>query len=231
MKKILCFLFFLTLGLVGCCHSLVGTFERQQSIEKFSHSAVMLKVTEKVKIKHKIKEVGIVASGFAIDKDHILTVAHFCIPAKKIVEKNKSSVSMIYLNMFEGLSKQDDVKILFSDPILDLCLLEKKGHGLPVSQLAEQSEILRGEKVMVVGSPDGVFPIETEGKVALIPILDRIIISAPVWHGNSGGPVFDETGRVIGVVMAMDRNYNNIGIITPSWMIELFLAEFLINGK
>ena len=92
---------------------------------------------------------------------------------------------------------------------LDLILLwipRISGHGLfaqPIAQLAATAE---GENVFVIGHPEGLrFTLST----GIISRMEgaTIQMSAPVSPGNSGGPVFDDKGSLVGIVTSMvDKN-------------------------
>lgn len=100
---------------------------------------------------------------------------------------------------------------------LDLLLLwvpRESGKGdfsQPIARLPESSE---GESVFVIGHPEGLrFTLST----GIISSLrgSTIQMSAPVSPGNSGGPVFDEVGKLVGIVTSMvdkhgDPNAENL---------------------
>ena len=92
---------------------------------------------------------------------------------------------------------------------LDLLLLwvpRESGHGKFVQPLAKTGPAIEGENVFVIGHPEGLRFTLSTGIVSRFQ--DNVIqISAPVSPGNSGGPVFDDHGELLGVVTSMiDRN-------------------------
>jgi hypothetical protein len=125
------------------------------------------------------------------------------------------------------------VKVIAVDPQRDLALLQgpKPADAVAVFR-ADKSKL--GENVVVVGFPlSGLLssqPIVTSGIVsALAGIRDdqhELQISAPVQPGNSGGPLFDSTGRIAGVVVAtLDsvRLARTIGVVPEN-------VNFAIKG-
>jgi S1-C subfamily serine protease len=92
---------------------------------------------------------------------------------------------------------------------LDLCLLwlpRESGSGNFVQPLRRQNEISEGENIFVIGHPQGLRYTLSTGIISRTD-RDRIQISAPVSPGNSGGPVFDDHGNLVGIVIAMvDRS-------------------------
>jgi S1-C subfamily serine protease len=101
------------------------------------------------------------------------------------------------------------VKVIATDPQRDLALLQAP---VPVDTIAlfRSDKSRLGENVVVVGFPlSGLLssqPIVTSGIIsALAGMRDNqreLQISAPIQPGNSGGPLFDSTGRIAGVVVA-----------------------------
>ena len=92
---------------------------------------------------------------------------------------------------------------------LDLLLLwipRESGHGEFAQPIAHPPSTTEGENVFVIGHPEGLrFTLST----GIISRLDGNIIqiSAPVSPGNSGGPVFDDKGNLVGIVTSMvDKN-------------------------
>jgi S1-C subfamily serine protease len=100
---------------------------------------------------------------------------------------------------------------------LDLALVWVKrdsGHGEFVQPLAAPDEVADGATVFVIGHPEG---LRFTLSMGIISRMDRNVfqMSAPVSPGNSGGPVFDDRGELIGVVTSMvdkqmDPNAENL---------------------
>jgi len=92
---------------------------------------------------------------------------------------------------------------------LDLLLLwvpRESGSGKFVQPLAKAGPTIEGENVFVIGHPEGLRFTLSTGIVSRLQG-SVVQISAPVSPGNSGGPVFDEHGALLGVVTSMvDRN-------------------------
>jgi S1-C subfamily serine protease len=83
-----------------------------------------------------------------------------------------------------------------------------------------RSEVVAGEDIYVIGHPQGLRFSLSKGLVSRAD-RDTIQISAPVSPGNSGGPVFDEHGNLLGIVVSMvDRSSNpnaeNLNFAVPA---------------
>lgn len=86
---------------------------------------------------------------------------------------------------------------------LDIALLwleRKSGEGDFRQPIAAYTAVQPGEKIYVIGHPEGLNFSISNGIVSRTPGNDILQISAPVSPGNSGGPVYDELGNLLGVV-------------------------------
>jgi len=94
----------------------------------------------------------------------------------------------------------------FSKPEFDLAVIKLQAENrLPFVPLNIEAQPVVGDKVRVVGNPLGLNNVVAEGEVEqYLMVGDKpanvMAISAPVYPGNSGSPVFDHDGRVVGVV-------------------------------
>jgi S1-C subfamily serine protease len=92
---------------------------------------------------------------------------------------------------------------------LDLCLIwlqRESGNGNFVQPVEQQKAVVEGENIFVIGHPQGLRFTLSTGIISRTE-KDTLQISAPVSPGNSGGPVYDDRGNLVGIVTSMvDRN-------------------------
>jgi S1-C subfamily serine protease len=121
----------------------------------------------------------------------------------------------------------------------DLALLwipRHHGRGEFTQPLAPSTNMVSGENVYVIGHPEGLNFTISSGMVSRLDG-DTVQISAPVSPGNSGGPVYDDRGNLIGVVTAkMDRsvtpNAENLNFAASSALFTRTGAwEFVGDGS
>jgi S1-C subfamily serine protease len=101
--------------------------------------------------------------------------------------------------------------VIARNKTLDLCLLwlpREAGSGNFLQPVVRSGEVSEGENIFVIGHPQGLrFTLSSGIISAMHP--DALQISAPVSPGNSGGPVYDDRGNLVGIVTSMvDRSMN-----------------------
>lgn len=136
-------------------------------------------------------------SGFFISPDGLaMTTYH-------VVARNKK------IEVVTDNGRTYAAKLVGADPKTDLALLKVDGGDeFPVVRMSDRAPRI-GEWVLAIGNPFGLGGTVTAGIVSagargiLSPYSDFIQIDAPINQGNSGGPTFDATGRVIGVNSAI----------------------------
>lgn len=151
-------------------------------------------------------------TGFFISPDgYIVTNNH-------IVE-NAIKVDITSLN-----GEEYEAEIVGTDPRTDLALLKVKGKNLPYLELGDSSTLKVGEWVLAVGNPLGLSHTVTAGIVSAkgrqlvggggVPdYQDFIQTDASINRGNSGGPLINMKGDVVGInSMIISPSGGNIGI-------------------
>lgn len=133
-------------------------------------------------------------SGFVISPDgYILTNAHVVQDADEIVVRLSDRREM-------------PAKLIGTDRYSDVALLKINATGLSNVQFGDSDKLEIGQWVLAIGSPFGLDHTATQGIIsgsqlslpsdAYVPFIQT---DAPVNPGNSGGPLFDTDGKVIGV--------------------------------
>jgi serine protease Do len=133
-------------------------------------------------------------------------------------------------------------RIIGTDPQTDLALLKiEADRPLPALQLGNSDEAEVGDWVMAVGNPFGLGGTVTAGIVSARgrniqagPYDDFIQVDASINRGNSGGPLFDLDGNVIGVNTAIySPNGGSVGIgfAIPSNMVKTVVAQLREHGS
>lgn len=127
------------------------------------------------------------------------------------------------------------------DPPNDLALVRANGSGLPYSSLGDSSGLRAGQLVIAIGNPLGFQSTVSTGVVSAtgraMRSLDGRLIenviqhTAPLNPGNSGGPLVDSRGRVVGINTAIIPVAQGIGFAVPSTMARHVVSQLLTIGK
>ena len=150
-------------------------------------------------------------SGFIIDADgSILTNYHVIEGAERILVK-----------LSDGRSLRGHV--VGADPDTDIALIKVDDQrGLPVAPIGDSSTLRMGEWVCAIGNPLGYEHSVTVGVVSFLgrklfnASLDNYIqTDAAINFGNSGGPLINSRGEVIGINAAISSRASNIGFAVP----------------
>jgi serine protease Do len=186
-------------------------------------------------------EVRGAGSGFLISSDgYIVTNDHVAGNAKKIV-----------ITMTNG--KRYDAKIIGSDPVSDVALLKIEGEDFPFLQFGNSEQTIIGEWAIAFGNPFGLFdnnakPTVTVGVISNSGVSftqenrvykDMLQTDAAISSGNSGGPLLNARGEVIGVntVIFSTANSNQgsgsigIGFAVPINRVKSVLERLKDDGK
>ncbi|WP_285398864.1 serine protease [Lysinibacillus sp. fls2-241-R2A-57] len=157
-------------------------------------------------------------TGFAISPDGlIVTNAHVVEDAQKLL--------VIFPD--EGLM---EAELLQSFPDVDLALLQVSGDELPSLPLAEDPSYSKNEHVYFIGNPLAFTGIANEGTLLESTYLEDwqepvMMMDAPVYRGNSGSPVINADGEVIGIVFATMKKepYGRVGLFVPVQVLNRIL--------
>ena len=108
------------------------------------------------------------------------------------------------------------------DPQLDLALLEADVHDLPAAAAGDSDELRVGEIVLAAGSPYGYAGTVTVGVVHARSSRRWIEADLRLGPGNSGGPLADARGRIVGINTMVA---NGVALAIPSNIVERFVAR------
>lgn len=103
----------------------------------------------------------------------------------------------------DGMNGWASAQVVGRHKIHDLALLwldRKSGEADFRQSISTYASVQPGEKIYVIGHPEGLNFSISNGIISRTPGSDVLQISAPVSPGNSGGPVYDEFGNLLGVV-------------------------------
>ncbi|MGH7056712.1 MAG: Do family serine endopeptidase [Acetobacteraceae bacterium] len=175
---------------------------------------------------HPVEALGsgyiISASGIIVTNNHVV--------------KNEKTLTVI---LDDGTKLP--ARIIGTDPRTDIAVLKvNAGHPLPYVQFGDSSKAKPGEWVIAMGNPFGLGGTATAGIVSALgrnigdgPYDQFIQVDAPINEGNSGGPLFDQQGKVIGMdtaIISPSGGSVGIGFAIPSDTIKAIVDTLEKSG-
>ncbi len=114
--------------------------------------------------------------------------------------------------------------VITADEFYDLCLLRANGLSAPPVETADMSSVHTGQAVFAIGAPQGLELTISEGIVSSmreVPDAGVVIqTSAAISPGSSGGGLFDNSGRLIGITTFQSRSGQNLNFAVPAEWIK-----------
>jgi serine protease Do len=168
-------------------------------------------------------------SGFIIDPNGIImTNAH--------VVKDASEVTVKLTDRREFRAK-----VLGADPKTDIAVIKIDAHNLPAVTLGDSKQLKVGEWVLAIGSPFGFDNSVTAGVVsatgrslptdAAVPFIQTDVAVNP---GNSGGPLFNTKGEVVGInsqIYSQSGGYQGVSFSIPIDLAAKVKDQIVAHGK
>ena len=168
-------------------------------------------------------------SGFIVSPDGIiLTNAHVVRDAKEVTVKLTDR-------------REFRAKVIGSDPKTDVAVLKIDAKNLPVVAIGKTSDLKVGEWVLAIGSPYGFENTVTAGVVSAkgrslpddssVPFIQTDVAVNP---GNSGGPLFNARGEVIGInsqIYSQTGGYQGLSFAIPIDVADKIKDQLLAHGK
>jgi serine protease Do len=212
-------------------------FDEAALVKRVMPTVVNIKVTIPAKAITKTTSVAVqppesdtlVGSGFIIDAGGlIVTNRHVIEGARRIL-----------VTFYDGRVLRASVVAMGS--LADLAVIRVDAKApLPTVEFGDSDAVAIGEPVLAIGDPLGFGGTVTSGIVSALnrnirssPFDDFIQTDAAINHGNSGGPLFDLSGHVIGMNTALESPTTGsigLGFSMPSNDVRI-IAKLLIDGK
>lgn len=175
---------------------------QQEHIQTYKQAVVVIETEDSRGTGFSIAEDGVI-----ITNDHVVA--------------GEDSVTVAFPN--DGLFTGD---VVARYPDIDLAVVHLQANELPFLTLADEASVSYLEHIEFIGNPLRFQGIANEGEVIDYIRLndwdeDVLMLKAPVYRGNSGSPVLNEEGLVIGVIFATLHHdeHGKVGLFVP---IELF---------
>lgn len=176
------------------------------------------------------RKMSSLGSGFIISADG------FIVTNNHVVE----GADTIRVNISSKANKEDayTAEVVGTDPETDLALLKIKADNLPFLRFGNSDVLEVGEWVVAIGSPLGLDHTVTAGIVSAKgrniqsgSYDDFLQTDASINRGNSGGPLLNMDGEVVGINTAIAQRAQGIGFAIPSTMAQRIISDLREHKK
>jgi len=176
----------------------------------------------------------VLGSAFFVDASGLLITNYHVIASE--VDPKRKGYSRMYIRMGDSSNPRVPARVIGWDKALDLALIKTEMNTDYVFSLVDRVIPRVGDTVLAIGSPIGLQMTVTSGIVSalgrrFLQIGDVIQIDAAVNHGNSGGPVVDNEGRLVGIVFAGVDQHQGLNFAIPAEMLAAALPAMIKGGK
>ena len=184
-------------------------------------------------------------SGFVVSPDGLVLTSAHVITTAGPTERSPEGADRVFVGFKDGDRVRaqivgwdvfDDVGVLRVDP---------DDHALEPVPLGDSSQVVVGEPVAAMGSPFGnkdslaVGVVSANGRsisalTSAYRVIDAIQTDAPITHGNSGGPLFDARGRVIGInaqINSRSGESEGVGFAIPINAAKRSMQQLVAGGR
>ncbi len=177
-------------------------------------------------------------TGIIVDEaGYILTNSHVV---------NDGDYKTITISLFDGSTKEGT--LLWNEPILDLAIVKIEAEGLVAAELGDSDELQVGSYAAVIGNPLGL-AFERSMTQGIISGLNRSITAsngssgsattmegliqtdATINSGNSGGPLLNSKGQVVGIASARASSGENMGFAIPINVAKPIVDQIKATGS
>ena len=168
-------------------------------------------------------------SGFLISQDGLIVTNNHVI----------DGASKVTVKFSDGT--EHEATVVGTDPLTDIALLDIEGDDLPFVAFGSSDEMRVGDEVIAMGNPFGLGGTVTTG---IVSAKDRNINAGPfdafiqtdaaINRGNSGGPLFNDRGEVIGVntaIFSPSGGNAGIGFAVPSDLVATIVEDLKDDGR
>lgn len=168
----------------------------------------------------------VIGSGFYVDRRGYVITNYHVISSQ--VDPEYEGYSRLFVRPSENPDIRIPARVIGWDSVFDIALLKVETDSETVFSFSPEGDHLPGERIFAIGSPAGLENTITSGIISagdrrFLQMGDVMQVDVPINQGNSGGPLLDEDGDLIGVVFAGIEQFEGINFAIPvNWLIKIF---------
>lgn len=160
-----------------------------------------------------------IGSGIMVGKEGYILTNHHVV--------NKGWYYCVRIENDEEVYRTNEV--IKYNSVMDLAVIRIAKTLSPLPIYKGRNKLVRGQKVVAIGSPLGLFNSVSDGIISGFRVMDSVDViqfTAPISHGSSGGALLNMYGEVIGISSAGINSGQNINLAVPYDCINLFIEGF-----
>jgi serine protease Do len=175
--------------------------------------------------KHLGSGVFIAPDGYLLTNDHVV--------------QNADKFTIRFTDA-KGVRRKLEAKLVGTDRQTDIALLKVEPDKVPlaIAPLGDSDQLALGEWILAIGNPMNLTGSVSVGVVSGLHrqlganfVEDYVQVEAPLNPGNSGGPILNARGEVVGIAAIGLFPANNIGFAVPMGLIAPYLDDFKKRGR
>jgi S1-C subfamily serine protease len=175
----------------------------------------------------------VIGSGFFIDERGYLLTNYHVVASE--VDPEYEGYSRLYIRLSDRVEEKIPAQVVGYDRIFDIALVKAEVEPQFTFSYGGSADLKVGGKIIAIGSPAGLENTVTSGIVSatgrrFLQMGDAIQVDVPINYGNSGGPLLDEKGKLVGIVFAGIEQFEGVNFAIPFDWVEKTLPR-LYEGE
>ncbi len=216
--------------------SAAGIAATAPSFPKMITGTVTILVNRGIKVENGVGYPDrVIGSGFFIDKRGYILTNHHVIESE--VDPKYEGYSRLYIRLSESpAGERIPAKVVGYDKIFDLALIKAEVTPEYTFSGSFDQTVAPGDRIFAIGSPAGLEKTITAGIISamgrrLLQVGDSMQVDVPLNPGNSGGPLLDEKGDLIGICFAGLQQFAGLNFAIPYTWVEKALPALYRGGQ
>ncbi len=170
----------------------------------------------------------VIGSGFFIDSRGYLLTNYHVIASE--VDPEYEGYSRLYIRLSDSAEEKVPARVVGYDRLFDLALIKAEVEPQFTFSYSGSSDLKVGGRIIAIGSPAGLENTVTSGIVSatgrrFLQMGDAIQVDVPINYGNSGGPLLDDSGQLVGIVFAGIEQFEGVNFAIPYNWVEKALPR------
>jgi S1-C subfamily serine protease len=176
----------------------------------------------------------VIGSGFFIDERGYLLTNYHVVASE--VDPEYEGYSRLFIRLSERVEDRIPARVVGYDRIFDLALVKAEVDPKFTFSYGGSADLKVGGRIIAIGSPAGLENTVTSGIVSatgrrFLQMGDAIQVDVPINYGNSGGPLLDENGKLVGIVFAGIEQFEGVNFAIPFDWVEKMLPRLYAGDE